>query len=113
MSYLAVGSKRCVVIPAHRALRHDPYLQLKIDQRVFLTPSRKKLDVNVVQSNYHIELTPRFALPMRTAMIRRVDILPCSEVGNYDRVVIQEIIKEIAQTQQVDVSARHRFKGAH
>ncbi|KAI9509833.1 P-loop containing nucleoside triphosphate hydrolase protein [Russula earlei] len=66
--------------------------KLKIDQRVFLTPSRKKLDVNVVQSNYHIELTP-------------------SEVGNYDRVVIQEILKEIAQTQQVDVSARHRFKG--
>jgi hypothetical protein len=39
-------------------------------------------------------------------------IFLCSEVGNYDRVVIQEIIKEIAQTQQVDVSARHRFKGA-
>ena len=39
-------------------------------------------------------------------------ILLCSEVGNYDRVVIQEIIKEIAQTQQVDMSARHRFKGA-
>jgi hypothetical protein len=39
-------------------------------------------------------------------------LFPCSEVGNYDRVVIQDIIKEIAQTQQVDVSARHRFKGA-
>ncbi|KAI0034743.1 P-loop containing nucleoside triphosphate hydrolase protein [Vararia minispora EC-137] len=65
--------------------------KLKIDQRVFMTPSRRKLDVNVVQSNYHIELTP-------------------SEVGNYDRVVIQEILKEIAQTQQVDISARHRFK---
>ncbi|KAI0303647.1 P-loop containing nucleoside triphosphate hydrolase protein [Multifurca ochricompacta] len=65
--------------------------KLKIDQRVFITPSRKKLDVNVVQSNYHIELTP-------------------SEVGNYDRIVIQEILKEIAQTQQVDVSAKHRFK---
>jgi len=39
-------------------------------------------------------------------------LFPCSEVGNYDRVVIQEIIKEIAQTQQVDLSARHRFKGA-
>lgn len=37
--------------------------------------------------------------------------LPRSEVGNYDRVVIQEILKEIAQTQQVDVNARHRFKG--
>jgi replication factor C subunit 3/5 len=39
-------------------------------------------------------------------------VLPCSEVGNYDRVVIQEILKEIAQTQQVDVSAKQRFKGA-
>ena len=35
-----------------------------------------------------------------------------SEVGNYDRVVIQELLKEIAQTQQVDMNARHRFKGA-
>ncbi|KZV64506.1 P-loop containing nucleoside triphosphate hydrolase protein [Peniophora sp. CONT] len=65
--------------------------KLKIDQRVFMTPSRRKLDVNVVQSNYHIELTP-------------------SEVGNYDRVVIQEILKEIAQTQQVDLNAKQRFK---
>ena len=32
--------------------------QLRIDQRVFLTPTKRKLDVNVVQSNYHIELTP-------------------------------------------------------
>lgn len=34
--------------------------QLKIDQRVFLTPSKRKLDVNIVQSNCHIELTPRY-----------------------------------------------------
>jgi len=33
-------------------------MQLRIDQRVFVTPSNRKLDVNVVQSNYHIELTP-------------------------------------------------------
>lgn len=65
--------------------------KLKIDQRVFMTPSRRKLDVNVVQSNFHIEITP-------------------SEVGNYDRVVIQELLKEIAQTQQVDLSAKQRFK---
>lgn len=37
-------------------------LKLKIDQRVFVTPSRRKLDVNVVQSNYHLEITPRYAL---------------------------------------------------
>jgi len=65
--------------------------KLKIDQRVFLTPSKRKLDVNIVQSNFHIEITP-------------------SEVGNYDRVVIQELLKEIAQTQQVDLSAKQRFK---
>ncbi|CAL1716590.1 unnamed protein product [Somion occarium] len=65
--------------------------KLKIDQRVFMTPSRRKLDVNIVQSNFHIEITP-------------------SEVGIYDRVVIQEILKEIAQTQQVDISAKQRFK---
>lgn len=34
-----------------------------------------------------------------------------SDVGNYDRVVIQEILKEIAQTQNVDLSAKQRFKG--
>ncbi|KAF5359831.1 hypothetical protein D9756_003512 [Leucocoprinus leucothites] len=65
--------------------------KLKIDQRVFLSPSRRKLEINLVQSNYHIEITP-------------------SEAGNYDRVVIQEILKEIAQTQQVDLNARQRFK---
>jgi replication factor C subunit 3/5 len=32
-------------------------------------------------------------------------------VGNYDRVVIQEILKDIAQTQQVDLNAKQRFKG--
>ncbi|KAI0733680.1 P-loop containing nucleoside triphosphate hydrolase protein [Fomitopsis betulina] len=65
--------------------------KLKIDQRVFMTPSKRKLDVNIVQSNFHIEITP-------------------SEVGNYDRVVIQELLKDIAQTQQVDLSAKQRFK---
>ncbi|CCA66679.1 probable RFC5-DNA replication factor C, 40 KD subunit [Serendipita indica DSM 11827] len=65
--------------------------KLKIDQRVFMTPSRRKLDLNIVQSNYHIEITP-------------------SDVGIYDRVVIQEILKEIAQTQQVDLGAKQRFK---
>ncbi|KAL7413247.1 P-loop containing nucleoside triphosphate hydrolase protein [Mrakia frigida] len=65
--------------------------KLKIDQRVFLTPSKRKLDVNIVQSNYHIELTP-------------------SDVGQYDRIVIQEILKEIAQTQQVDLNAKQKFK---
>lgn len=35
-----------------------------------------------------------------------------SDVGNYDRVVIQDLLKEVAQTQQVDAAAQKRFKGA-
>ncbi|ETS61217.1 subunit of dna replication factor c (rf-c) rfc5p [Moesziomyces aphidis] len=65
--------------------------KLKIDQRVFVTPSNRKIDVNIVSSNYHIELTP-------------------SDAGIYDRLVIQDILKEIAQTQNVDLNAKHRFK---
>ncbi|KAG5652157.1 hypothetical protein H0H81_006042 [Sphagnurus paluster] len=65
--------------------------KLKIDQRIFLSPSKRKLEINIVQSNFHIEITP-------------------SEAGNYDRVVIQELLKEIAQTQQVDLNAKQRFK---
>jgi replication factor C subunit 3/5 len=37
--------------------------------------------------------------------------MPTSEVGNNDRAVIQELLKEIAQTQQVDLNAKQRFKG--
>lgn len=40
---------------------------------------------------YHLEITP-------------------SDVGNYDRVVIQDLLKEVAQTQQVDLGAKQRFK---
>jgi len=65
--------------------------KLKIDQRVFLSPSKRKLEINLVQSNYHLEITP-------------------SEAGSFDRVVIQELLKEIAQTQQVDLNAKQRFK---
>lgn len=31
-------------------------------------------------------------------------------MGNYDRVVIQNLLKETAQTQQVDLAAKQRFK---
>ncbi|KAK1222866.1 Replication factor C (RF-C) subunit [Marasmius sp. AFHP31] len=68
--------------------------KLKIDQRVFLSPSKRKIEINLVQSNFHVEITP-------------------SEAGNFDRVVIQELLKEIAQTQQMDLNAKQRFKGAY
>ena len=65
--------------------------KIKIDSRVFQTTSNRKLEFNVVASVYHLEITP-------------------SDVGSYDRVVVQELLKEVAQTQQVDQGARQRFK---
>ena len=80
----------CGVASSDRDLA-SPLSKLKIDQRVFVTPSNRKIDVNIVSSNYHIELTP-------------------SDAGNYDRLVIQDILKEIAQTQNVDLNAKRKFK---
>ncbi|OMP85453.1 Replication factor C subunit 5 [Diplodia seriata] len=65
--------------------------KIKIDSRVFQTTSNRKLEFNIVTSNYHLEITP-------------------SDVGNYDRVVVQDLLKEVAQTQQVDLAAKQRFK---
>lgn len=65
---------------------------MRIEQRTFKTTSNRKIDINVVQSNYHIEITP-------------------SDAGNYDRQIVQELLKDIAQTQQVDLNAKKRFKG--
>ncbi|KAK4252013.1 hypothetical protein C7999DRAFT_37004 [Corynascus novoguineensis] len=65
--------------------------KIKIDARVFQTSSNRKLEFNIVASIYHLEITP-------------------SDVGTYDRVVVQDLLKEVAQTQQVDQSARQKFK---
>ena len=65
--------------------------KIKIDARVFQTTTNRKLEFNIVASVYHLEITP-------------------SDVGNYDRVVIQDLLKEVAQTQQVDLNAKQRFK---
>jgi len=35
----------------------------------------------------------------------------CSDVGIYDRVVIQELLKTVAQSHQLDTSSQRDFKG--
>lgn len=70
--------------------------------------------MNIVQSNFHIEITPRSEAVHYISTSRKLFLTykRNSEAGNYDRVVIQELLKEIAQTQQVDLNAKQRFKGA-
>ena len=56
------------------------------------TPSNKKIEVMTIASNYHIEVNP-------------------NDAGMYDRIVVQEMIKNIAQTQQLDSHGQREFKG--
>jgi len=56
-----------------------------------MTTTNRKIEFNIVASVYHIEITP-------------------SDVGNHDRVIIQSLLKEIGQTQQVDIAAKQKFK---
>lgn len=71
--------------------------KLKIDVKTFTTTSNRKLEFNVLSSPFHLEITP-------------------SDMGNNDRVVIQDLLKDVASTEQVDFSnqsksaQKHRFK---
>lgn len=85
------AGKKTRIIATLKELFGPGVEKIKIDARIFQTTSNRKLEFNIVSSIYHLEITP-------------------SDVGNYDRVVVQELLKEVAQTQQVDLSAKQRFK---
>ncbi|KAF1808801.1 P-loop containing nucleoside triphosphate hydrolase protein [Eremomyces bilateralis CBS 781.70] len=74
-----------------RALYGPSVSKIRIDSRQFVTSSNRKLDFTIASSNQHLEITP-------------------ADVGPHDRVIVQDLLKEVAQTQSVDLSARHRFK---
>lgn len=56
------------------------------------TPSKKKLEIMTISSNYHIEVNP-------------------SDVNIYDKVVVMDLVKMTAQTHQIDLSGQREFKG--
>jgi replication factor C subunit 3/5 len=85
------AGKKTRIVATLKELYGPGVEKIKIDSRVFQTTSNRKLEFNIVASVYHLEITP-------------------SDVGNYDRVVIQDLLKEVAQTQQVDLGAKQRFK---
>lgn len=65
--------------------------KLRIEQRVFMTPSRRRLEVQIIESNYHLELTP-------------------ADLAQWDRSVIQDILKEVGGSTQLDATVSRRFK---
>lgn len=57
--------------------------RLRLDKRTFKTPTNRSVDVNMICSNYHIELNP-------------------GDAGIYDRFVVQEVIKEMAANKSLN-----------
>jgi replication factor C subunit 3/5 len=56
--------------------------KLRLDKRTFTTPTNKSVDINMITSNYHIELCP-------------------GDAGLNDRYVVQDVIKEMAQSKSI------------
>nr|XP_020476087.1 replication factor C subunit 3 [Monopterus albus] len=65
--------------------------KLRMEHHTVVAPSKKKIEINTIASNYHLEVNP-------------------SDAGNQDRVVIQELIKTVAQSQQIQSSTQKEFK---
>lgn len=65
--------------------------RLRNETMTFTTPSNRKIEIMTVGSNYHLEVNP-------------------SDAGIYDRVVVVDLIKQIAQTHQLDQSGQREFK---
>ena len=56
--------------------------RLRLDKRTFTTPTKRTVEINMISSNYHIEMAP-------------------GDAGLNDRYVIQDVIKEIAQSKNI------------
>lgn len=65
--------------------------KIRTEMVQFETPSKKKLEIMTLNSNYHIEVNP-------------------SDVGIYDRVVIMQLVKTTAQVHQIDPTGQGDFK---
>lgn len=85
------AGKKTRIAAVLRELYGPAVEKIKVEQRQFVTTSSRKLNFTVVSSNFHLELNP-------------------SDLGMYDRVIVQDVIKNIAQSQQIDANARHQFK---
>ncbi|KAL3788026.1 hypothetical protein HJC23_008370 [Cyclotella cryptica] len=57
-------------------------LKLRLDKRVFTTPAGRSVEINLVTSNYHVEMCP-------------------GDCGLNDRFVVQDVIKEMASSKNI------------
>ncbi|KAI9916442.1 hypothetical protein PsorP6_017858 [Peronosclerospora sorghi] len=86
------AGKKTRIMALLRALYGDGALKVRLEHKSFKVPNRStKVDITSVASNFHIEMNP-------------------SDVGNNDRLVVQEVLKEIAQYHLADSNAQKPFK---
>mmetsp|Transcript_15777 Transcript_15777/g.36531 ORF Transcript_15777/g.36531 Transcript_15777/m.36531 type:complete len:374 (-) Transcript_15777:123-1244(-) len=62
--------------------------RLKLNQRTFTTPTGRTVDIHMISSDYHMELSP-------------------GDAGNNDRFVIQDVLKEIASSKNIRTSVEN------
>ncbi|KAL4147172.1 hypothetical protein PRNP1_010928 [Phytophthora ramorum] len=86
------AGKKTRIMALLRALYGDGALKVRLEHKSFKAPNRStKVEITTVASNFHIEMNP-------------------SDVGNSDRLVVQEVLKEIAQYHLADSNAQRPFK---
>lgn len=81
------AGKKTRMVCILRELYGNGVEKLRIEHMEFMTPSKKKVEISTIASNYHIEMNP-------------------SDAGIYDRVVVMELLKQVAQTHCIDTSHR-------
>jgi replication factor C subunit 3/5 len=72
------AGKKTRIMAMLRAIFGAGVERLRLEHRNFKTPSGRALEMTTVASAYHIEINP-------------------GDAGIYDRFVVQELIKEMAQ----------------
>lgn len=65
-------------------------LKLRLDKRQFTTPTGRNVEINLIASNYHVEMCP-------------------GDCGLNDRYVVQDVIKEMASSK--NIAAFHKGGG--
>ncbi|KAG8039999.1 hypothetical protein G9C98_001517 [Cotesia typhae] len=85
------AGKKTRIMAIIRELYGPGVEKLRMEPMQFETPSKKKLELMTISSNYHIEVNP-------------------SDVGIHDRIVIMDLVKTTAQTHQIDINGQRDFK---
>jgi replication factor C subunit 3/5 len=63
--------------------------KLKLDKRTFITPTNRTVEISMVASNFHVELSP-------------------GDAGFNDRHVVQQVIREMASHKVIGTSAPYK-----